>query len=326
MEASDVRMKLLKPPRLVDGDTIGVIAPSLPVSNLRREYELGVSNLKARGFKVREGQTVNLSRRGYMAGTDSQRAEDINRMFADEEVRGIMCAAGGSVALRTLRYLDYEMIQTHPKVFSGMSDITVLHLALLSRAGLSGLHQSDVCFGFGKDLRSSACRYETDLFLRVTKNAVPLGSLPSLTIWEAWREGHAEGRLFGGNCNSIQAVIGTPYFKKPTGPTLFFFEAYPHTLEAIDRALVQFREVGLFDNTTGMLVGKIRGNKEDGSIFDMTSEVRDVLLDVTSEFDFPIIGSMDFGHHTPNLPLPMGINASMDTERMVVSLDESYVR
>lgn len=319
-------MKFLKPPRLVDGDTIGVVAPSLPVSDMRRQYELGINNIKARGFKVREGRTVNLVHRGYMAGTDKERADDINRMFADDEVRGIVCAVGGNVALRTLRYLDYDLIQAHPKVFSGMSDITVLHLAMLSRAGLSGLHHSDVCFGFGQDLRTSACRYETDLFLRVTKNAVPLGQLPSLTIWEAWRNGQAEGRLFGGNCNSIQAVMGTPYFKKPTGSIIFFFEAYPHTVEAMDRALVQFREVGLFDHTTGMLVGKIRGNRPDGSLFDMTSETKDVLLDVTSEFDFPIIGSMDFGHHTPNLPLPMGINASMDTERMVVSIDESYVQ
>ena len=107
-------MRLLKPPRLVEGDTIGVIAPSLPVlPNHQERYDLGIENLRKFGFRIKEGQTVKLQHWGYMAGTDAQRAEDINAMFADEEVRAIICALGGSVAVRTLPQSRRSSTETH---------------------------------------------------------------------------------------------------------------------------------------------------------------------------------------------------------------------
>jgi len=317
-------MKLLKPPKLDVGDTIGIIAPSHPISSFQTEYHLGVENLKKLGFHVKEGKTVRLQH-GYMAGSDVERAEDINNMFADKEVKAIVCAMGGSVAIRTLRHIDFNLIKTNPKVFSGMSDITTFHLAFLSKASLTGLHQSDVVFGFGVDMKSKEDKYEIDLFLKITKNAKPLGLLPALTRWEVWREGKAEGRLFGGSLPTLESLLATPYFPKLDENIIFFWEAMARPLEIIDNMLVHFREIGLFDKTKGMLIGKIRG--EEGNIMkDMTSEVKKVVLDITEEFGFPIIASMDFGHYTPNLPLPMWLKASLDTEGAKVRINESYVK
>jgi len=90
-------MRLLKPPRLSHGDTVGVFAPSYPVAPFQRLYDQGIRNLKGFGFKVKEGKSVKLEHMGYMAGTDVQRAEDINKMFADKEVKAIVCAIGGQV-------------------------------------------------------------------------------------------------------------------------------------------------------------------------------------------------------------------------------------
>jgi muramoyltetrapeptide carboxypeptidase len=112
-------MRLLKPQKLVDGDTIGVIAPSYPVPPHQEKYDQGIRNLKEFGFNVKEGRTVKLHHRDYVAGTDLQRAEDINAMFKDKEVRAIICASGGSVAIRTLSYLDYGLIRRNPKNFLG---------------------------------------------------------------------------------------------------------------------------------------------------------------------------------------------------------------
>jgi len=318
-------MKLLKPRKLDVGDIVGVIAPSQPISPFQRRYCQGVKNLKRLGFNVKEGQTVKLQH-GYMAGTDIQRAEDINRMFADKEVKAIICALGGSVAIRTLRYLDFNLIKANPKVFSGMSDITTFHTAFLTKTGLTSLHQTDVVFGFGADIKTKEAKYEMSLFLKITKNAEPLGLLPSLTQWEVWREGNAEGRLFGGNLPTLESLIGTPYFPKLDNDVIFFWEAMArHPLEEIDQMLVHFREVGSFDKTKGMLIGKIRG-EEANVIKDVTSEVKEVVLDVTDEFDFPIIACMDFGHFTPNLPLPMWLKTSLNTEGTRVWINESYVK
>ncbi len=325
-------MKLLKPPRLEAGDTIGVIAPSHPVLPFQEEYNRGIKNLKNFGFNVKEGKTVKLQHKGYMAGTDLERADDINAMFADEEVSAIICALGGSIAIRCLRHLDYDLIRMNPKIFSGMSNITTFHIAFLAKTGLTGLHQTDVVFGFGADMNSAEAKYETDLFFRVTKNAEPLGLLPALTKWEVWREGKAEGNLFGGSINSAETMLGTPYYPKLNEDILFFWESIGQPLDELDAKLTHFRESGIFERTKGMLVGKFRDEVSDSSsktgqtIRDRTDEIRGLVMDITADYDFPIVGNMDFGHYTPNLPLPTGIKAAMDTSGMKVWLKESYVR
>lgn len=325
-------MRLLKPPKLLEGGTIGVIAPSHPVLPVQQEYNQGIDNLKRFGFKVKEGKTVRLQHMGYMAGTDLERAEDINNMFADEEVDAIVCALGGSVAIRTLRHLDYDLIRDNPKIFSGMSNITTFHVAFLAKTGLTGLHQTDVVFGFGADVKSREAKYETSLFFRITENAEALGLLPAFTNWEVWREGKARGRLFGGSINSAEPLLGTPYYPNLDEDIIFFWESIAQPLDELDAKLVHFRESGLFDKTKGMLIGKMRGEVPDSSsksgrrIKDMTNEAKELVLDITGEYDFPIIASMDFGHYTPNLPLPMGIEATMDTDGARVWLNESYVR
>ena len=318
---------MLKPPRLNDGDTIGVVAPSHPVQPFQQMYDRGIRNLKAFGFKVKEGKTTKLSHMGYMAGTDVDRAEDINDMFADKEVKAVVCAMGGQVAIRTLRYLDFDLIKTNPKIFSGMSDITTFHTAFLAKTALVGLHQTDVVFGFGTDMTSGEAKYEVGLFFRVTKKAEPLGLLPKFTPWEVWREGKAEGRLFGGNIPSLQTLLATPYFPNINEHVIFFWECTAKPLDKIDQDLTQFREAGLFDGTRGMLIGKIRGEEPiaSGKVRDMTHEVRKVILEITREFDFPIIAAMDFGHYTPNVPLPVGLSARMDTDGADVWISESFV-
>lgn len=318
----------MKPPRLNDGDTIGVVAPSYPVLQFQETYDQGIANLKAFGFKVKEGKTVKLTHKSYMAGTGYQRAEDINNMFADEEVKAIVCAIGGQVAIKTLRYLDYDLIRANPKIFSGMSDITTFHAAFLAKTGLSGLHQTDVVFGFGADMESPEAKYEMDLFFKVTKYPKPLELLPKFTKWETWREGKSEARLFGGNIPSLQTLLGTPYFPELNEKIVFFWECTTKSLDKIDQDLTQFREIGLFDKTVGMLIGKIRGEDPNhhGKVKDMTSEVKEVILEITEEYDFPIIGNMDFGHYTPNVPLPMWLKASLDTEGERLSIKESYVK
>jgi muramoyltetrapeptide carboxypeptidase len=325
-------MKLLKPPRLVEGDTVGVIAPSYPVLPFQEKYDQGIENLRKFGFKVKEGKTVKLQHGSYMAGTDVQRAEDINAMFADEDVKAIICALGGSVAVRTLRFLDYDLIRRNPKIFSGMSNITTFHVAFLAKTGLIGLHQTDVVFGFGADMKSGEARFETDLFFRITEKAEPIGLLPAFTEWKVWREGRAEGRLFGGSINSAETLLGTPYYPKLDEDLIFFWESIGQPIDELDAKLVHFRESGLFDKTKGMLIGKFREEVPDSSsnsgrrIKDMTDDIKGLVLDITAGYDFPIIAGLDFGHYTPNLPLPMGIKAAMDTDGNRVWLQESYVR
>jgi muramoyltetrapeptide carboxypeptidase len=213
-----------------------------------------------------------------------------------------------------------------------MSNITTFHVAFLAKTGLIGLHQTDVVFGFGVDMNSDEARYETDLFFKITQKAEPMGLLPALTEWKVWKEGKAEGRLFGGSINSAETLLGTPYYPKLDEDVIFFWESIGQPIDEVDTKLVHFRESGLFEKTKGMLIGKFREEIPDSTsksgqrIRDMTNDIKEIVLEITADYDFPIIAGMDFGHYTPNLPLPMGIKAAMDTDGTKVWLKESYVK
>jgi muramoyltetrapeptide carboxypeptidase len=181
-----------------------------------------------------------------------------------------------------------------------------------------------VTFGFGADINSEEAKFERNLFFKATMNTEPVGTLPAFTKWEVWRDGSAKGRLFGGNMNSIQCSIGTDYVPRLKEDIIFFWEAMTQPLSHIDQKLSHFREAGLFDMARGMLIGKIRG-EEEGMLRDMTDDVRPVAVEIADEFDFPVIAGMDFGHYTPNVPFPMWLKASMNTEQVRVSIDESLV-
>lgn len=317
-------MRVVKPPMLKEGSVLGIVSPSYTITEVLDDYSSGIRNLKEFGFEVKEGRTTRV-REGRMPGSDEERAEDINAMFADSDVEGIICALGGRYGLRTLRHLDWKLIGSNPKVFSGMSDITTFHAAFLAKTGLSGLHQSDVVFGFGLDPGSPGWKFETSLFLRITGDSKPLGALPSLTPWACWRGGQAGGRLFGGHLPTLRNLMGTKYFPEIDEKIIFFFEAMSDFFNDIENILVQFREAGILDMTAGLLVGKIRGEKDGGTV-DRTTDLKEIVMEITDEYDVPVIAGMDFGHYTPNLPMPLGIRAEMDADLLEVRIIESYVK
>ena len=116
------------------GDCIGVVAPASWLE--REEWEKGVRLLKKRGYRVKLAPSCTAAN-GFFAGTDSARASDLNRFFADDEVKAILCLRGGYGSARVLDKLNYTEIARHPKLLIGFSDITALHTALGEKAGLS---------------------------------------------------------------------------------------------------------------------------------------------------------------------------------------------
>ena len=129
---------MLLPEHLSEGDTIGIISPSSAIFE-SEPYEIAVENFEAMGLKVKLGKYVK-SRYGHLAGTDEERASELNSMFADSEIKAIVALRGGSGAARLLNLIDYDLIAKNPKVFIGYSDITALHLAIYTKTGLVTFH------------------------------------------------------------------------------------------------------------------------------------------------------------------------------------------
>src|SRR5690625_944917 len=124
----------LLPVPLNPGDTVALVSPSSPVSD-SFDLQLAREVLEALGFQVKPGAHYG-DRRGHLAGADAGRADDINRAFADPQVRAVVCVRGGSGGSRLLPLLDYDVIRDNPKALLGYSDITALHSAIQARTGL----------------------------------------------------------------------------------------------------------------------------------------------------------------------------------------------
>lgn len=309
-------MKIVKPPKLNIGDTIGIVASSLPVlPSFKESYERGRKALTDLGFKIYEGKTIGKVR-WWMAGTPKEVAEDINSMFADKNIRAIMAQTGGYSASAVLEYLDYKLITHHPKPFIGMSDVTNFHMAMLTKCGLVGWHMDDVI------------HLNQQFFLKFLTSLQPVGIIKPLTQWGEWRKGKAEGPLIGGNLHLLTNLIGTPYFppKEAFEGAILFWEEVGEPLHNIARFLTHLKYAGVLDKISGMLIGKITYIKPPREKEVVAPDIKEMVLEILQDYDFPIMANLDFGHFTVNIPMPLGIKVVFDTSKKELNFLESAVR
>ncbi|WP_332913420.1 LD-carboxypeptidase [Algoriphagus boritolerans] len=128
----------LLPKSIQKGDTVGIISPSAATAD-RMEFTYAKEAMEALGFKVKLGENLK-NRFGHLAGTDEERANDLNQMFSDQEVKAVIGIRGGSGAARILPMIDYATIKANPKPLLGYSDITALHCAIYSQTGMITFH------------------------------------------------------------------------------------------------------------------------------------------------------------------------------------------
>lgn len=323
-------MKVLKPPKLSVGDTIGIVASSLPVlPSFKESYERGKKLIEEMGFKIKEGKTIGKTR-WWMAGTPKEVAEDINSQFSDKNIKAIMAQTGGYSAISVLEHLDYELIAKNPKPFTGISDVTNFHLAFFTKVGLVGFHMDDVTFGLGSQrnvLDEKLKGFDKEMFMRFLTQAEPPGVINPLTDWEGWKKGVANGSLIGGNLHILCNLIGTPYFPKleQFSGAIFYWEEVGQSLYQIARYLYQLKYVGVLDKISGMLIGKIKYLKPIRDKEVKEPDVKEMILDILKDYKFPIMVNMDFGHFTVNIPMPIGIKVSFDTTKKELNFLESAV-
>ena len=249
------RSKRLLPKPLNPGDTVALVSPSAATAE-RLSLQLSREAMQALGFKVKTGEHY-ASRYGHLAGTDAGRAGDINAMFADDEVKAVICLRGGSGAARLLPLLDYDAIRANPKVVLGFSDITALHCGIHAQTGLVTFH--------GPNGSSSWNEFNADQFRRMFferelmqyRNEVDAGDElvqrknRTLTI----TGGKARGELVGGNLSVLVALAGSPYLPDFAGKILFL-EDVSEAPYRIDRMLTTLKLMGALDGIAGFIFGE----------------------------------------------------------------------
>ena len=244
----------IKPRALRKNDKIGIISPSEPII-YKKKFLRGVKTLKKMGFRVVLGKNVLKEHGAYMAGTDEKRAADLNAMFKNRGIRGIFCSRGGMTSNRLLDLIDYRSIKKNPKVFMGLSDITVLSNVIHKKTGLVTFHGPNVEFGFSHGIKGRH-NFTFEYFKKAVMTPRPIGNVPRWKTIDVLKAGKASGALVGGNLEVLMTLLGTKYEPNWKGK-IFFWEEAGRTTEEIDFWLTHLRLSGVFEKISGMAIGKL---------------------------------------------------------------------
>lgn len=302
---------IIKPKRLVPGDTIGMISPGSVLPD-KEQYDKIVRTITELGFHVEEGANARKSY-GNLAGTDEARAADLNKMFKNPAIDAILPFRGGWGSNRILDLIDFESIKRNPKVLIGFSDITSLLLAIYAKTGLVTFHgpvgksewnEFTVSSFTNTLMRNKKARYENKPDADMDFSVINPGS--------------AEGKLIGGNLTVLTSMLGSDYLPEWEGAILFI-EDVGEEIYRIDRMLTQLKLNGILSKLSGFIFGTCvnceKGNKN-------SLNLEQVLKDHIQVLGVPSYYGSMIGHIDNMFTLPIGISARIHSETGSIELLE----
>lgn len=308
------------PPALSPGDMVGIIAPA-GASGRAERLERVRHTIAGMGLVPRMGQFVG-EQFGYLAGTDAQRASDINTFYADPEVKALFAMRGGWGCARLLPLLDWESIRRHPKLLVGYSDITALHLAFAARAGFPTLHAPNAANSWPRTSWES-------LWYLAFAGATPLlgpagvalaGRMPTAPDGPVTAgittitPGRATGRLLGGNLTVLTALGGSPYLPDFAGAILFLEDVGEEEYR-IDRMLTQLALAGALGRVVGVVFGQCsRCTAPTPPTPGTGFALGDILRQHLAPLGVPVFTGANIGHVRDQLSLPSGALVEMDAD------------
>lgn len=297
--------------KLKPNDTIAIISPSATLTDEEDLITLtkAVAIMEEKGFKIIKGKYAFSDELGYGASA-IHKAQDINEMFVNPEVKAIFSITGGENSLSTFDYINYEMIKNNPKIICGFSDTTSILNIINYKTGLvtfSGPSFKSIASGETSYRLNAAL----DRFVNLQDN---MAYEEDLAEFKVIRDGKAEGELIGGNLTLTTDLISGKYKIDFENKILCMeelaFEANP---EKVSHDLYKMKHEGIFEKISGIWIGNYEGNVA----------LEKILIDTISDikFDKPIIKSENFGHGEKKIVLPIGTKAQIDTKA-----DKPYIQ
>lgn len=312
-----------KPKALQAGMTVGLVAPASNALE-NRDIEFSIELLQSFGYKVSAAKHL-YQRTQYLAGTDQQRAADLNGMYSDRSVDAIFCLRGGYGSARLLPLLDYAQIAKHPKILLGYSDITAVLNAIYQRTGQITFHGPMVSQNF------------TEYSLREYRKVLVIGEAPTLLAsapkFETSagrvehrnrvthiRGGRAKGRLLGGNLTLLCHLLGTP-FEPDFRDKILFLEEIGEVPYRIDRMLTQLWLAGKLQQLAGLVFGKFTDAEASANSFSL----EEVIRARCENLDIPVVRGLMIGHVDDQAVIPIGAMAELDGDSGTLTLLEAAV-
>ena len=300
------------------GDVIRFVAPAGPAD--RDRVESCRKRIEALGFQV-EIPTDLFRHDRYLGGTDNERANELNAAIRDPRVRAIFPVTGGYGLMRILDRIDYQALKNDPKIVTGYSDLTALHLAIAGHSGVITFHSPMPQSALFRDDEAHA--YAWTSFWKMIQGEGFVGDGRDIELPkdrpapERVVGGRARGRLVGGNLTLICSTLGTPY-QVQTNQTILLIEDTHEAPYRVDRMFAQLRLAGILDQVAGLLIGTFDDTDEDATY--------DVIREYCSKLAIPVILNFPVGHTAFNASLPLGGLVEIDADAGRVRLLENPVR
>ncbi|MBR6528828.1 MAG: LD-carboxypeptidase [Firmicutes bacterium] len=300
------------PKKLEKGDTIALVCTSSGVKTER--IAECVKAMEDLGYKVKTAGNLDGHYAGYMAGTGKERAEWLNKMFADSEVDAIFCVRGGDGSSRMMEYLDYDLIKANPKIFVGYSDVTNLHLALTQKCDFVTFHgpmvSSNIVDSFDEETAES-------LFTALNADEAYEFKNPKGFDIKVLKEGKATGKIIGGNLSLLSASVGTPY-EADTEGNILFIEEVCEPMSKVEKWAYHLRNAGILKKCSGIILGQFtKVLNEDLPEYDEIKTFEEIL----EGLDIPVMYNIESGHGKPMMTIPMGATCHMDTETKTIKFE-----
>ena len=296
---------LTKPRQLPANAHIAVLASAGPsvLDNIRE----GARAIERRGHRVTFAENIDRRHRGYLAGSDDERAEILNRFLRSPEYDAFFFARGGYGSMRILDRIDYGAIRDNPRPVVGFSDITAIHQAMAVMARVAGMHGPML----NVDVRNGMSQHNEEWLWTILGGGTPSYAL---TPENVLIEGEAEGLLFGGCLALTDSLVGTPYDFWIDGG-IWFWEDVEEPVYRLDRMLTHLRLSGRMPAIRGVIIGAL---KECGDSADLVALLREFF----GPFGIPVVHNLPFGHHGDNLLMPIGTKVRLSTPEMRLTISE----
>jgi muramoyltetrapeptide carboxypeptidase len=306
---------VIRPPALASGARVALVAAAGPLAE--GAVERAVERVRLWGWDPVVGEHAH-GRRGYLAGDDADRADDLNRALRDRRMDGVWMLRGGYGTMRILDAVDWDALEERPRVLIGFSDNTALHLG----AGRRGL----VTFHGPHPATAEMTEFSADCLRHMVTRPRAAGVLPfpggHAGRAETLAGGCAEGRLAGGNLALLAAIAGTAYALDARGAILFL-EEVGEPAYRVDRMLTQLLLSGALEGVAGVAVGAF-SESPDADRPDLPTAA-EVIRERLAPLGVPIAFGFPFGHVDDNWTLPEGVPARLDADAGTVEVLEAAV-
>ncbi len=303
---------LHRPERLRTGDTVGIVSPASPADS--KSLAQGIAAIEELGFRTKLAPTLSPVR-GYLAGSDSERASALARMIDDPEVKAIFFARGGYGAMRLADHLDAGALRRSPKIILGYSDITFLHLWLQKETGLISFHGPLVTEMGGMD------PITRKMLVKALTDPTPLGPLPAPGA-RVLCTGTGSGPLVGGSLSLLCHAMGTPWAPDTRGSVLLIEEVGERPYR-IDRMLQHLRLAGVFREANAVIFGSFIDCSEPGWGDEEDRQVlEEIFREVAEEVAGPVLADYPVGHGPVNLTVPLGAQVQVDGQSGTLAVEE----